>query len=177
MTMKSIITTFICLFMSLGWANAQKIKRNEIDKFTKAHVIETSFEKINGNATSDRNIWIAFKYVDGAECLRLKWCCNRALSVKQDAKVIFLDEKENTYTFINSEYVLSGKGEGTIGFIGSAMLGLDLQLIGDCSALEDKRIEGLRIYTTDGYFDFKISESSSKKISKTYKVYKKALSQ
>ena len=68
--MRSIIVTFICLFMIFEWANAQKIKRNEVDKFTKKHVIETSFERIHANILNNRNVWIALKNVDGNEWLR-----------------------------------------------------------------------------------------------------------
>ena len=175
--MRSIIVTFICLFMIFEWANAQKIKRNEVDKFTIKHVIETSFERIHANILNNRNVWIALKNVDGNEWLRLKWSCDEVLSVDKGAEVIFLDHEENTYIFKNTKYTLSGKGEGTIGLSGSAMYGLDLWLKGDISMLENRCIKGMRIYTNDGYVDFKISESNSKKISKTYKVYKKAVFQ
>lgn len=61
---------------------------------------------------------------------------------------------------------MAGKGEGTIGFVGSAIYGLDIYMTGDVSALKDKIITDMRIHTTDGYIDFTISKKASDKINK-----------
>lgn len=163
-------------------ANAQKIKTNEVDKFTKKQIIETSFEKIVSDknmlgSTGGRlmkNIWIAFRKVGDNEYLRLKWCTNNVLALNENADIILLDKEGNTYTFKNTEFTLSGKGEGTVGAFGSALYGLDIYMIGDCSALEGKTITDMRINTTEGYIDFELNKKASEKIANTYKIFKDA---
>ncbi len=178
--MKKLVFSLVALMLIVCSANAQKIKVNKIDKFSKEQIIETSFEKI----VSDRsvlgsigsglikNVWIAFRKVGNNEYLRLKWCSNQVISMSKDADVIFLDKDGNTYTFKNTEFTIAGEGDGTVGLLGSALYGLDIYLTGNCEALEDKKITDLRINTTDGYIDFKVNHED--KISKTYKVFKSA---
>lgn len=161
---------------------AQKIKVNETDKFTKKTIIETSFEKIVSDknvlgSTGGRlmkNIWIAFRKSGEAEYLRLKWCTNEVIALSKNADVIFLDADGNTYVFQNTDFTVSGKGEGTVGAWGSALYGLNIYLVGDCSALEGKVITDMRINTTDGYIDFALNKKAANTISKTYKVFKAA---
>lgn len=178
---KLIISVLACISFCIS-ANAQKIKVNEIDKFTKQRVIETSFEKIvsdksvlgSSGGRLMKNIWIAFRKVNENEYLRLKWCTNNVLAMDSNADVIFLDDKGNTYTFQNTDFTVAGKGEGTVGAFGSALYGLNIYLTGDCSALEGKTITDMRINTTDGYIDFELNKKATNTISKTYKVFKDA---
>lgn len=181
--MKKHIYCFLtCVVLGVSSVNAQKIKVNEIDKFTKQQIIETSFEKIVSDknvlgSTGGRlmkNIWVAFRKVGETEYLRLKWCTNNVLSLSKNADVIFLDDKGNTYTFQNTEFTIAGQGEGTVGAFGSALYGLNIYLAGDCSALEGKVITDMRINTTDGYIDFTLNKKAAETISKTYKVFKAA---
>jgi len=57
---------------------------------------------------------------------------------------------------------------------GSALFGLSIYLIGDCSNLENKNITDLKIHTTDGYLDFKIHRKSTEIISKSYQGFNSA---
>ena len=153
-----VVLTSVCF--------AQKIKVNEVDKFTKKHMIETSFEKIvsDGNIMGStggrlmKNIWVAFEAIDSTTYLRIKWCTNSVLALSEDAKVMLLDKDGNTYTFKNTSFSVSGNGEGTVGMFGSALPGLNLYLYGDASKLEGKEINAIRFYTTDGYMDFDIKK-------------------
>lgn len=173
--MKKILL-FTTLILCATFSNAQKIKTNKFDKFTKKKVIETSFEKINGNAmSSSKNIWIAFTKNGDYEFVRLKWCCKEILSISKDAQIVFLDKNGETCSFLNMDFCVARSGDGTVGAIGSAVPGLDIWLIGDLSCLEGKEITDIRIHTTDGYFDFKISERAAETISKTYNVFMEAI--
>lgn len=95
MKRKSLI--MLALIVLTSGAFAQKIKTNEVDKFTKKKVIETSFEKIVSDnsvlgSTGGRlmkNIWIAFRQVGENEYLRLKWCTNNVIALSENADVIF----------------------------------------------------------------------------------------
>ena len=180
MKRKSLI--MLALIVLTSGAFAQKIKTNEVDKFTKKKVIETSFEKIVSDnsvlgSTGGRlmkNIWIAFRQVGDNEYLRLKWCTNNVIALSENADVIFLDNEGNTYTFKNTGFTAAGQGEGTVGMYGSALYGLNIYLTGDCSLLENKNITDMRINTTEGYIDFKIDKKSFEVISMTYQVFKAA---
>jgi hypothetical protein len=180
--MKKIIFFATVLFVAIG-ANAQKIKTNEVDKFTKNKIIETSFEKIVSDksilgSTGGRlmkDVWIAFRQVGDNTYLRLKWCTNTVLALSKNADIIFLDSDGNTYTFKNTEFTLAGEGQGTVGVVGSALYGLDIYMVGDCAALKDKSITDMRINTTDGYIDFKLNKKASGTISKTFKVFENAI--
>lgn len=178
---KFLFVVMLCGLYALS-ANAQKIKVNEVDKFTKKQVIETSFEKIVSDKSMlgsmggrlMKNIWIAFRKVGDNEYLRLKWCTNNVLALAANADIIFLDDKGNTYTFQNTEFTVAGEGEGTVGAMGAALYGLNIYMRGDCSALEDKTITDMRINTTEGYIDFELNKKAATTISKTYKVFKAA---
>lgn len=162
---------------------AQKIKTDEIDKFTKERIVETSFEKI----VSDKNImgsiggrlmkdiWIAFRQVGNNTYLRLKWCSNNVIALRENADVLFLDKNGNTYIFKNTKFTIAGQGEGTVGFAGSALYGLNMYLTGNCSELKDKIITDMRINTTEGYIDFSLSKKGSEIIAKTYEIFESAL--
>ncbi len=174
--MKRFTMLLMCLFVVFMSANAQRIKRDEIDKFTKKRVIETSFKEISGSAFSVRkNIWIAFKKNGDLEYMRIKWRCDDILAVDEGASIMFLDKDGETYEFANSEYTIAERGAGTVGISGTEQPGLNLYVLGDCSVFEDKLMTDIRIQTTDGYVDFKIMELQSKALAKTYKVFKKAL--
>lgn len=178
-----LIITTICLS-----GNAQKIKRNEIDKFTKKQIVETSFEKIvsDKNAMNKmlgadsgglhKNIWIAFYQNGETSYLRLKWSCNSVLALSGNSDIIFLDSDGNTYTFDNTSFTVAGRGEGATGFVGSAIYGLDIYATGDLDALKNKTITDMRIHTTDGYMDFKIDKKASDKITKTYILFESTIS-
>ena len=163
----------------IGPMSAQKIKENKIDKFTKAHIINTSYEKIVADksilgSTGGRimkNVWIAFKGIDGTPFLCLKWCCNEILSVARGAELILVDSESNTYIFKNIKATVSGKGEGTVGAYGSALYGLNLVYTGDFASLEGKTFTDLRLVTTDGSIDFTISEKRQNMIAKLYTLF------
>ena len=174
----------VALITGNSTASAQKIKVNEIDKFTKERVIETSFEKIVNDKSFDsrlvkymKNVWIAFRKVGDNEYLRLKWCSKEVVAVDKDAKIMILDKDGNTYTFNNTSFTLAGEGEGTVGMWGSGLYGVDIYAIGNCSILKNKIFTDIRIVSTEGYFDFEIDKKATETISKTYTVFEKAKEQ
>lgn len=164
-------------------APAQKIKENTVDKFSKMHVIKTSYEKIVSDKSVlgsmggriMKNVWIAFQSADSVTFLCVKWCCNEILSVAQGGELILLDSDGKTYTFRTVESAVSGKGEGTVGMFGSALYGLNIYYTGDLNALAGKKITDLRIQTTDGNFDFSISEKRQGMIAKLYELLTKEM--
>ncbi len=172
---------FIAMTFSLI-VTGQKIKVNEVDKFTKQHVIETSFEKIVSDnnlmgSTGGRlmkNIWVGIKQVGDKNYLRIKWCSNQVLALGEGAHIILLDKDGNTYKFENTTFTVAGLGEGTVGFAGSAIYGLNIYFTGDLSALINKEITDMRIHTTEGYIDFAVSKNKTGIFGELYNIVKQA---
>ena len=141
---------FLLLLMLCIGIQAQKIKVDTQDKFTGIDVKRTSFEK-----------------------MIMKWCTNEVRAIDKGETVIFLDEDGDAHPYTNSQYTISSRGEGTVGALGMDLQGVNLILTGNFSAFKDKRMTDLRIYTTDGYIDFKIKKSKANKLSKMYKLITK----
>lgn len=185
--MKKILLLILLILGGCFSANAQKIKIDEVDKFTKKRRIETSFEKIAkdknvmnkmlGANSGDlhKNVWIAFYQNGDTSFLRLKWSCNKVLALSDNSDIIFLDSEGNTYTFYNTGFTISGEGEAATSLFGSGIYGLDIYATGDVSALKGKQFTDMRILTTDGYIDFEIDKKSSAKINKTYDLFEATL--
>lgn len=174
--MKKLVLLFASTLLISSSISAQKIVKNEIDKFTKKQVIQTSFEKISGSGKlSNKHIMAAFIKNGDAECIRLKWLSKDMFRMDKDRTVIFLDANGNPHEFTNIEYVVAEKGGGVVGYVGSDALGLDIWLAGDCSIFEDNDFTDIRINTNDGYADFKMTPKDNESLKNTYKVYKKAL--
>ena len=168
--MKTVVVTLIALCSVMCSVNAQKIRKNEIDKFTKAHVVETSRPLVNKYP----GILYASFYKNGDdEFLRLYWECSGIISMDKGNKVIFLDVEGNPYTFYNSQYIMSEDIHATSNNLGSEYI-LEMWLVGDLGIFEDKELAAIRIYTNQGYEDIKLGKRIAK-LKELYSVYKSAL--
>ena len=171
---------FLLLLMLCNGIQAQKIKVDTQDKFTGIDVKRTSFEKIVSDplimgGQMGRNVWVAFEMFENSKVpiMIMKWCTNEVRAIDKGETVIFLDEDGDAHPYTNSQYTISSRGEGTVGALGMDLQGVNLILTGNFSAFKDKRMTDLRIYTTDGYIDFKIKKSKANKLSKMYKLITK----
>ena len=99
----------------------------------------------------------------------MKWLTGDARLVSVNSKVVFLDEEDNTHEFTVSDYA-SGRGEGTVGALGMDLWGLRILLLGDLSVFKDHIM-----YTTDGYYDYKIKKSAAEKARKAYRLFEKEI--
>lgn len=172
--MKKNFLLLLLLVVSISM-QAQSIKVDRTDKFTGLKEKRTSFEKIVSDplimgGQMGRNIWVSFKKVEGAEFMIMKWCTNDVRAIDKGETVIFLDEDGNAHPCHNTQYTISSRGEGTVGALGMDLQGVQLTLTGDFSVFKHKKMTDLRIYTTDGYIDFKIKKSNAAKLNKMYKL-------
>lgn len=174
--MRKSYLLLLLLMFSIG-IQAQSIKVDKQDKFTGLNEKRTSFEKIVSDplimgGQMGRNIWVSFKTFENSKLpfMIMKWCTNEVRAIDEGETVIFLDEDGVAHPFNNSKYTISSRGEGTVGALGMDLQGVNLILSGDFSSFKDKRMTDLRIYTTDGYIDFKIKKSSANKLKKMYKL-------
>lgn len=168
--MKRIITLLVCLFMAFQWAEAQKIKKNEVDKFTGTRVIETSFKNICSKILPLERLYVAFKMVDNMPFMMLRVDYFDCFGVEAgEDKVILVDSKGKTYKYMTlrggvAEPLSSRSDNWT----------LTLSLLGDLT-FAGKQITGIRIYTTQGYIDYEISEYQNESFQKTYQVFISAI--
>lgn len=174
--MRKSYLLLLLLMFSIG-IQAQSIKVDKQDKFTGLKEKRTSFEKIVSEplitgGQMGRNIWVSFKTFENSKqpFMIMKWCTNEVLAIDKGETVIFLDEEGNTHSLNNSQYTISSRGDGTVGALGMDLQGVNLILNGDFSSFNNKRMTDLRIYTTDGYIDFKIKKNSANKLNKMYKL-------
>ena len=171
---------FLSLLLACLGIQAQKISVNKTDKFTKDEVVYTSYEKISSEPLITgrqlgKTIWICFGRENGLNMMLMKWMSiDVHIPEINESKVIFLDEDDNTHIFTISDYV-SGRGEGTVGALGMDSWGIRYLLLGDLSAFKNKLMTSVRIYTTDGYFDFKIKKGAAKKAREAYCLFEKEI--
>lgn len=159
---------------------AQSIKVSKTDKFTKEKVVYTSYEKISSEPLImgrqlGKTIWICFGHENGLDMMLMKWMSiNVYIAERNESKVIFLDEDDNTHIFTISDYA-AGHGEGTVGALGMDSWGIRYLLLGDLSVFKNKLMTSVRIYTTDGYFDFKIKKGAAEKTREAYRLFEKEI--
>lgn len=167
MIMKQNIILLLLLMFSIN-IQAQSIKVSKTDKFTKDKVVYTSYEKISSEPLImgrqlGKTIWICFGHENGLDMMLMKWMSiNVYIAKRNESKVIFLDEDDNTHIFTISDYA-AGHGEGTVGALGMDSWGIRYLLLGDLSVFKNKLMTSVRIYTTDGYFDLKSKRVQLKK--------------
>lgn len=175
--MKKNLLLLLLLMLSLS-IQAQSIKVSKTDKFTKDKVVYTSYEKISSETfigtQTGKNIAICFGRENGLNMILMKWLTADARLVSVNSKVVFLDEEDNTHEFTVSDYA-SGRGEGTVGALGMDLWGLRILLLGDLSVFKNHIMTTVRIYTTDGYYDYKIRKSAAEKAREAYCLFEKEI--
>ncbi len=176
--MKKILLLVIGLVMSVGIAQAQSIKENKIDKFTKMQRLQTSYVKIGG--TGHGVLRVGLRAANGNEYLRLKWQTEmgstyHSCRIGEGYNVIFLDDQGETYKFYVVKYTSPTYGGGATGIWGAATYGLDIFTEGDWRSLQGKVLTDFRIITTEGYLDVKLSDSFSEKLTELCEIFDEAL--
>lgn len=181
--MKRITILVMCLLASISYVAAQKILVDEFDPFDKVRRVQTSFIKICDSSPGEKmismnkykQVWIAIENIGGGEYIRLKWLCNESIFIPKGEIVKFLDVNGKVYEMENLIGKLAERGEGVPGAYGSALLGVNLRLMGEPGILKGKNLKTIRIQSTDGYTDIEVDKKAVKKISKLYQVYQKAM--
>ena len=128
----------------------------------------------NFNELNEDQKRLAIRRENGLNMILMKWLTADARLVSVNSKVIFLDEEDNPHEFTVSDYA-SGRGEGTVGALGMDLWGLRILLLGDLSVFKNHIMTAVRIYTTDGYYDYKIKKGAAEKTRKAYRLFEKEI--
>lgn len=166
-----------CLLILIGVnnLNAQTLKEDKIDEFTKNKVKRTSWEpiskmgKIYAHARASRindNI-----YLD----IRTLFPSVDVFAVKEGGSIMLKLESDSVMTLINPKGQVACKGCGSVNIIGSDGYGVELNLPLTASQIElltSNKATKLRIYTADGFIESDIKEKFQETISKVLKLVK-----
>lgn len=158
-----LLTTALCFSM--------KITKDETDEFTGKRTLITSWENINKSAWGN-SIGIRFRLQNGNEYLDLKWSDQSPHVVGTDDPLMFKSTSDAITEFTPTRIEGSTtRGNG----IKSGIWTLDATYKGDINYFKDNVIRLIRIYTSDGYIDEKVSEKDGKQICKLYDLFNSAL--
>lgn len=145
--------------------NAQTIKENQVDEFTKNKVIRTSWEfiskskvyahvrasKINDEQTLDFRIMLPGGLGSG----------DHVFAIPQGDAIMIKLENDSIRTLKNTEHKISCSGCGAVNIVGSQAEGIEIFSLlnkADFEQLSKYKIKKIRLYTTDGYKETEIAE-------------------
>jgi|SRR5690606_18443 len=178
------ILTFILITLFSSTSYSQKIKKNEIDEFTKNIVIETDWSTFT--FVFSGYSYFRVRKIDELTLLDLRFVLNdEYYSIRKGDKLMFINEDKEVYEVYAADNYMSCTGCGSVGLMGSKALGIRPNYIISDEIIDkmiSKKIIKFRIYTTDGYSDFELSNKNYNKlkkalinVSEAYLEYKNAL--
>jgi hypothetical protein len=145
-------------FLSFSQLFGQKLKQDEVDKFTKKSIKATSWENlIGGGGMSSLFTNFRIRKIDENVYFELKMMLNgKIYSIYENDKIIFLLDNDSTITLYNIESSVACKGCGATGFVGSDGYGTHTRYLLsdiDIDSFKKNKIAGIRIYTSDSYVE------------------------
>ena len=169
--MKKLLLLLIAASVSTA-AFAQSIEKNEVDEFTGASVIRTSWERFT--PLNKVYTYVSFSKLDDIYVFRLKVTLQKVFAVAEGEKVMFILEDGSVYKLHNLEHIISSTGGGAIGLGGSGAQGVSLSLISeDDPAFEKLKTEltkKIRVYTTDGYLEAEVNSKQAELLRNTIRL-------
>lgn len=170
-TMKNVIVLFLLGFFSCCSIFAQKIKKKEIDKFTKAEVIETSLEtmySVNLLGTGWCNKFeFQIRRTDGMYTMPANILMNKVVKYTENDGVTFLLDNDDTvdlktnFTGIGSEAYAKGYWFRTSFLLTES----------DVEKLKKNKVTAIRINYIDGHYDKDIKENKQDLIQRSLMLF------
>lgn len=165
--MRKLIILFTLLIPF--FANAMKIEKDIVDEFTGKRTVYTSWEYI-ARSLNGTSVGFRFRLQNENQYLDFKWNDNSAYVIGKNDPLMFKSTSDNIVEFmpidVESSNLIGGR---------SGIWTLSASYTGDVSYFQDNIIRLIRLYTTDGYIDKKISEGDGKKIVNLYNLFSSTL--
>ena len=172
--MKNLFLFGLLLLSTL--LHSQDIKQNTIDPFTGKKKVSTYWLSMNTGLYYSylELFWTKFTYDNGISSFGFQWRTpnwknevetGSLMLIKLDTGDVF--ELENQYT------EKASNGYANI----NRQYDLLMTYHGDISRFGDGLVAHIRIYTTEGYIDFKVKEKKAKKLLKQYQLFQKAVNE
>jgi hypothetical protein len=163
-------TTVLFLFFS-GIVFSQQLAVSKIDEFTKKEVIQVNASKGAHWKTTDNiakgffnNIFLSLNKSHTTNFLTLDINIGTAICVSNnDGKIITLLEDDSTLELLQVSKIDCNSRVAVRYFLSD----LDLE------KLKTTVIKKIRLYTTEGFFDFEIKENKKEIIKKTFILFQK----
>lgn len=157
---------YIALFVLIsGNISAQKIAEDYVDEFTNHKYRRTSWERFVSKR--DMGAFVRFSEKDGALYFEFKTMLMVVFSLDKGNNVRFMLDNKEIIELENTEYTVSCKGCGSIGLSGSALYGVHMRYPIKREFLEKlkaHKVQKIRVYTTDGYYEAIIKEKHAQKL-------------
>lgn len=170
---KLLFFTVFLLFSIL--LQAQKIDKDYYDQFTGKRVMYTKLEKINWkhkNKLIGGKMQIRFILNDDFQYMVLHWYSNTSLEIAANAKVQFKLDNGHRIDLKNESLTVATKG-GT--GLSKNEVGVMMNCIGDVSKFATAIVTAIRIYTSEGYYDFEINPKDGAKLHKMYMLFSREI--
>ena len=166
------IVTFI-VFGTVSFTYGQKLEVNKVDDFTNNTVKRTSWERITMNMGFTSYFRFSQINANNYFDLKLMLASGSVFAIDKNQKIMFKLDNGELVTLHNLEYVITCRGCGAKGYIGSDAQGIKTSYPIDKEQFEkimNNTVVKIRIYTTDGYIENDIKEKNAKKISNALKL-------
>lgn len=164
------IFTIIFLLCMIGTVNAQKIATNEVDKFTKHKIIETSMEKLytkNPMAMGYSNFFsCAIRKVNDHYSMPATILMDDIVKYVEDSGVTFLLSNDETVTLRTNYTGIGGEKFGQ-GYLFSTSFSLSQS---DVNLLRHNDIISIRVSYMGGHFDYDIKSKKQGVVAKMLKL-------
>lgn len=153
--MKRIFLSILLAAFSLN-ANSQEIEKNEVDDFTGAKIIETSWEKFNKDTWDFK---ARIRQIDDRYYFEVKFILGftgSVFSISKEDPIMLKLENGSMVELYPKEYTLTCEGCGATGLTGGANQGMHARYVVTKEQLQELqmyRVEKYRIYTSDGYVE------------------------
>lgn len=163
--MKKIILLFVIITLVQSCSSVSPtIVRNETDEYTQQKVIETSWVSLIKEMSLYS--YSRLRQIGGTNYLDFKlMTIGSDVYAVEKGEVLYLKfADEEIMKLSNDKYKISNLGEGAIGNSGSKAMGISFTFgITDSQLkkLQNKIITGIRLYTSDGYFEADIKEKNA----------------
>tara|TARA_R110000851_G_scaffold157058_4_gene299844 strand:- start:11494 stop:11982 length:489 start_codon:yes stop_codon:yes gene_type:complete len=162
------------MFLISNLTFGQKLKKNEIDEFTKSHIQTTSWETLSKKHPLFS--YARLRKIDSVYIFDVKLMGgNKVFSVDKGENLYIKLDDDEIIKIYNTEYELSNYGEGAVGILGSQSLGVYLK----CSIrkeqlkkLREKKIIKIRLYSSNGYREADVKSKHAKKFIKMMNLIK-----
>ena len=158
------------LLVCVASMSAQKIKKKEIDKFTKTEIIETSVESLYKQyflATGFTNIFeCCIRKADGKYIMPANILTKEIEKYTEDSGVTFLLDNDETVTLTTSYTGVSGDKFGN-GYWFKTVFSLNDD---DVQKLKSNKVVSIRVSYLGGHYDHDVKGKKQEVISKMLKL-------
>ena len=144
-----------------------KYSRDEIDEFTKKHILETKPQQLTiSNMGLGFSTAITLKKVQDSRFLVLSYTSPSNIILQRGSKIMLKDDSDFILELIVPELIISKSTYNSTlkGFVHKGDVAFALTA-NEFEDLKSHMINKMRVYTSEGYIDDDISEKRWKKIS------------